>query len=106
MNKEDHNFELECDAIRRERSTYAGGGIRSENIKKFFDYLSCIFLCMGFVSLVLIFFSETTLLHATCFFVISYTLELSGADRAELALKGATEDLAHIRASLAVLRKK
>ena len=79
MNEHNDKFEQEADRIRQERDTYHNISYKGkkQNYKseeflqthKLFDYLSFIFLGMGFISLILMFFTGVTLLHATCLFL-------------------------------------
>lgn len=102
MNQEFNDFEKECEAIRHERNTYI---LPNRGAQKFLTVLSAVFFFAGFIALILIYFTNVTLLQATCLFVISYIIEPTDGDRYESMAKGIAEDLGNIRASLAVMRK-
>ncbi len=106
MNKEDWNiyYQEEYENISNERANYKISGSTKKG-QKIFEIIAALFLGMGFISLFLMFFTEITLLQATCFFVIAYTLQPSDGDRYQSIIKGVTEDLAHIRLNTTILSK-
>lgn len=101
--KMDKLSQQESDAIKSERIAYA---FEEKAGLKFFYYLSNVFMVLGFISLALVFFTEVTLVHATCFFVIGYTLTPTDVDSNRVVIKGVTEDIANIRLNTAVISKK
>ena len=103
MNKFESAIELETEKIRIERESYPAGKYNAS--KKFFDYASLIFLASGFIALVLIFFTDVTLLQAACLFVISYVISPTDGDRYESQIKCMAEDLANIRINTTVIGK-
>lgn len=103
MNEFEKSFEKEAEIILTERKTYPG--IENNLPNKVYDYLSLIFLISGFVALILIFFTNVTLLQATCLFVISYIVKPTDTDRRELENKCMAEDLAHIRMNTTIIGK-
>lgn len=98
------DFENACEAIRQERTTYAQSN--PPIAIKILYIVSTVFFFAAFGALVLVPFTDVSLLQATCLFVIHYTVAPSEADLAQGAIKGATVDLANIRASLDVLRNR
>jgi len=101
--KIDKLSQQESDAIKRERASYA---FEEKPGVAFFHYLSNAFMALGFIPLALVFFTEITLIQATCFFVIGYTLTPTDVDSNRTVIKGVTEDVANIRLNTAVISKK
>lgn len=99
---EDSYYTEECEAIKQERTTYKL--IRPRGIVGFESALSAAFYFAAFIALILVPFTEITLLQATCLFVIHYTIAPSEVDLGEALIKGIAEDLGHIRANLAAMR--
>ncbi len=99
-----NSWEAESVAIQQERATYPGNNTGLG--KKAFDYLSLIFLIAGFISLLLVYFTEITLIHSACIFVISRVLSPSDTDRYELMIKGLVEDVANIRVASTIITKE
>lgn len=104
MSKQQELFEQECESIRQERAGYKLS--RPRGVVKFLDGLSTIFFFSAFIALALVPLTEVTLLDATCLFVIHYAIQPSEMDLAERMIFGMAEDLARIRASLAVIKNK
>lgn len=103
MNEHEENILKEIDIILQERKSYPKAYINKDH--KIFDFLSLIFMGLGFVSLILIYFTNITLIQATCFFIISYILKPSDTDRYKFFIKSISEDLGNIRANTAVMVK-
>ncbi len=113
MKNWDKKFKAEAYLIKQERQHYPLS-IKGEDdyVLKLFEYLSVIFLGIGFLSLILTFFTKITLVQATCFFVISgillfnrHMLENTDGERYEEIIKGIAEDMGNIRASIFVIGK-
>jgi len=104
MKSWEEKYKAESVVIQQERATYSGN--HTVLGKKAFDYLSLIFLIAGFISLLLVYFTEVTLIHSACIFVISRVLSPSDTDRYELMIKGLAEDVANIRIVTAVIAKE
>ena len=100
----EESFQKEAAEIANERNSYASKA--QDPIKRVFDITSVIFLALGFISLIAIFFTDITLVQATCFFVISYVISPTDGDRFESMLKGIAQDLANIRANTAMTSKE
>ena len=103
MNKWDKIYKEEEQAIKEERTSYSADG--EEGGLKILDGLSMIFMIAGFVALVLVFFTDITLIQATCLFVIGHVVGPSDGDLYKNALKGITEDMGYMRLNLTVIRK-
>jgi len=103
MDKWERTYKIEEEAIKEERKFYPGAG--NEVGIKVLDVLSLIFLLSGFVALILIFFTDVTLVQATCLFVISYTIAPSDGDIFRQGIKGIMEDVGYIRLNITVIRK-
>jgi len=97
-------YEEECENVRQERNTYKEN--QRNPAMKFYSWLSTFFLFVGFIALILVPFTEASLLHATCFFVISYTISPTDLDHSGQIFKGIAEDLGHIRANISVIRRR
>jgi len=106
MNKDDWDkyYQEEYTNISNERASYKISNDTKIG-QKIFEAIATLFLGIGFISLILIFFTEITLFHSTCFFVIAYTLQPSDGDRYQSIIKGVTEDLAHIRLNTTIISK-
>jgi len=106
MDKDDWDkyYQEEYTNIKNERTNYKISN-DTEIGQKIFEVLSTLFLSIGFISLILVYFTEITLLQSTCFFVIAYTLQPSDGDRYQSIIKGITEDLAHIRLNTTIFSK-
>jgi len=102
MSKWDEKYQREVDLIQKERNTYA---LSESPILVFFEKLSFAFMAMGFIALISVFFTDVTLINATCFFVIGYTIMPTDGDRQRAITKGMAQDLANIRASTAIISK-
>lgn len=102
MKKIDNEYQHEVDLITQERKTYP---LNEKPILVFFEYLSFSFMAVGFILLIASLFTDITLLNATCFFVISYTIMPTDGDRHRSIIKGIAQDLANIRASNAIISK-
>ena len=98
-------YQEEATTIKEERASYPVNSKKPNIGYKFFEYLSNLFLVCGFVALGLLFFTEITLVQATCLFVISYVIHPTDGDRYESQLKGIAEDLANIRINTTILGK-
>ena len=103
MNNWQIQFEEEAKLISDERETY--GSHKQDIGAKIFEKLALCFLGVAFLSLPLIFFTEVTLVHSTCLFIISFVLQPSDGDRYESQIKGIAQDLAHIRIHTAITGK-
>lgn len=79
---------------------HIAGQDKHKGVKRFFDILGAFFFFLGFGSLVATFFTEVTLVQATCFFIIGYIVKPTDGDRYESLIRGMVEDLGHIRAHL------
>ncbi len=101
MEKSEEHFAKEREIIANERSSYL---FPNKGVNKFFDYLSAVFFFSGFGALLLIFFTEITLIDATCLFIISYVVQPSDGDRFEPIVKGIAEDLGNIRLNTSFLK--
>jgi hypothetical protein len=104
MSDWEESLQKEIATISAERNGYASKA--QYPIKRIFDLTSVVFLVLGFVSLIAMFFTDITLVQATCFFVISFVLSPSDGDRFETMLKGMAQDLANIRASTTITSKE
>lgn len=100
----EESFQKESSEIVTERNSYASKA--QDPIKRVFDITSVVFLALGFISLIAVFFTDITLVQATCFFVISYVISPTDGDRFESMLKGIAQDLANIRANTAISSKE
>ena len=100
----EESFQKETATIATERNGYASKA--QDPIKRIFDITSVVFLVLGFVSLIAMFFTDITLVQATCFFVISFVLSPTDGDRFETMLKGMAQDLANIRANTVIASKE
>jgi hypothetical protein len=98
------DFQKECEIIIEERKGYKGN--KGFGSIKFFDIISTVFLFVGIIILILVPFTEISLLQATCFFVISYTLSPTDLECSAHMIKGIAEDLGNIRANISVIRKR
>ncbi|MEY8241730.1 MAG: hypothetical protein RPT25_15400 [Cycloclasticus sp.] len=103
MKNLEERFNSELLEIQQERKTYSAN--HTVLGKKVFDYLSIITLIAGFISLPLVYFTEVTLIHSACIFIISRTLSPSDTDRYELMIKGVAQDIANIRIATTVIAK-
>jgi len=72
---------------------------------KLSEMISLVFLGIGIITLVLVYFTKVTLIQTTCFFVISYTIRPSDGYIFLYEIQCLTEDLVRIRTSLDVLAK-
>lgn len=98
------DFEKECALIIRERLTYQENRPGESVAVKFYDWLSFGLLLVGILGLLLMPFTDITLLQVTCIFIISRALAPSDLDYTRPMLKGIAEDLGHVRASVTVIR--
>ncbi|PZO83709.1 MAG: hypothetical protein DI626_08815 [Micavibrio aeruginosavorus] len=94
-------IDIEKQKIIDERKTYKFPNLGT---KKFFEYVATGFFFFGFATLLLAFFTDLTLIHATCFFVISHVIQPTDGDRYETIVKGIAEDLANIRLNTTFLK--
>ncbi len=102
MSKWDEKHQQEVDLIIKERETYF---LNEGPVLVFFEKLSFAFMTMGFIALISVFFTEITLINATCLFVISYTIMPTDGDRQRAIIKGMAEDLANIRVNTTITSK-
>ena len=105
MSEWEKNYEKEYSSIKEEREFYPGNTEGNKFAYKLFDVLSFLFQASGFIALILIFFTDITLVQATCLFVIGYVISPSDGDRYELQVKGMVEDLGHIRLNTTIIGK-
>ncbi len=105
MSDWEKNYEKEYFSIKNERESYPGGTEGEKFAYKLFDKLSFVFQISGFIALTLVFFTDTTLVQATCLFVIGYVVSPSDGDRYERQIKGIVEDLGHIRLNTTIIGK-
>ena len=101
--RDDQTFQEICQSIKEERGTYQPS---HKGTNKFFDVLSLLFLLAGFGALIAIFFTDVTIVEATCLFVISYVVAPTDGDRYESMVKGIAEDVGFTRAHLEFLNTK
>jgi hypothetical protein len=104
MSSWEESYKKEFEVIARERETYPSK--LDDSVKKLFDVVSFCFLIAGFIALAAVFFTQITLVQATCFFVISFVVKPSDGDRMESLIKGMAQDLANIRISALMVSKK
>ena len=103
MDKWENIYKEEEQAIKQERNFYSGVG--NDGGIKILDGLSMIFMVAGFVALALIYFTDITLIQATCLFIISHVIAPSDGDIFRQVVKGMAEDLGYMRLNLIVIRK-
>ncbi|MGW8169869.1 MAG: hypothetical protein ACWGHH_07695 [Sulfurovaceae bacterium] len=86
-------FNDEAKKIKFERIGYT----KDTTGERILDYLSAGFQFVGFVALILVFFTDITLVQATCFFVIGYTIAPTYMELSSNLIKQIAEDIIHIR---------
>ena len=98
----DNTRQKEVELIKLERASYTFNEKAGVFI---FHSISLIFTAFGFTALISIFFTNITLIDATCLFVIGYVLDPKDSEINRLAIKGMLEDIANIRLNTAVISK-
>ncbi len=100
----EEKYKEESSKVIQERSNYAK--INNRLGVNIFEKLSIIFLGFGFISLLMIPFTEMTLIQSACIFIISHVLSPNDTNRYESVIKGVVEDVANIRIATTILSKE
>ena len=101
MTKEDI-FTEECTAIFQEKKQRESLDPGYSSFKKFFDSMHAFFIFLGFAALIATFFTEVTVVQATCFLIIAHVISVRQMATNELLAEIAI-DTAHTRAYIATV---